>query len=217
MGRRDRQAGTFSSPLFSRFLYPRFKEASIKHGEPERRRRLLDGVTGKVIEIGAGDGMNIDYYPPSVNELLAVEPEDTLRAKAAEKAPTAPFPVRVEPGFADRLPAEDDSFDVAVCSLVLCSVDDQGAALAEIQRVLRPSGELRFYEHVRGHTRALIGAQHLITPVWSRLGGGCHINRDTETAIEQTGFTIGRIDRFVLAPSLLDRLGGDHIMGVARA
>src|SRR5437867_4280938 len=143
MPRRDRDRGTFSAPLFSRFLYPQFKRSAIKHGEPERRRQLLDGVTGKVIEVGVGDGMNFDYYPDTVTELLAVEPEDTLRQKATEKATSAPFPIRVESGFADRLPAGDDSFDVAVCSLVLCSVDDQSAALRELRRVLRPGGELR--------------------------------------------------------------------------
>lgn len=217
MARRDRASGTFSSPLFSRVLYPRFQKAAIAHGEADRRRKLLDGVAGRVIEVGAGDGMNFEHYPSMVTELLAVEPEDTLREKAAEAARPTGFPVRVVPGFADRLPAEDDSFDVAVCSLVLCSVDDQAAALAEIRRVLVPGGKVRFYEHVRSHGRVLIAAQHAITPVWSRLGGGCHINRDTEGAIERAGFTVEEIDHFLLAPSLLDRLGGDHIMGTARA
>jgi len=213
---RDRERGTFNAPLFSRVLYPRFKKAAIEHGEPERRRRLLDGIAGRVIEVGAGDGMNFDYYPEAVTDLLAVEPEDTMRQRAAEKARTARFPVQVEAGFADRLPAGDDSFDAAVCSLVLCSVDDQAAALRELRRVLRPAGELRFYEHVRGHGRALATAQDAITPVWSRLGGGCHPNRKTEAAIERAGFRIETIDRFVFAPNLLERLGRDYILGVAR-
>jgi len=214
MPRRDRERGTFSAPLFSRFLYPRFKQSGLKHGEGEHRQRLLDGIAGEVIEVGAGDGLNFAYYPQAVTGVLAVEPEDNLRAAASDQANHAPVPVEVKAGLADRLPADDNSFDAAVCSLVLCSVDDQAEALAEIRRVLRPGGQLRFYEHVRAHSRSLAAVQHAVTPVWSRLGGGCHLNRDTEGAITGAGFEIKRIERFVFAPSPLERLGGDIILGV---
>lgn len=217
MPRRDRERGAFSAPLFSRFLYPRFKQSAIKHGAGEHRERLLDGIAGEVIEVGAGDGLNFAYYPQAVTGVVAVEPEDNLREAATAQAKEAPVPVEVKAGLADRLPAGEDSFDAAVCSLVLCSVEDQAEALAEIRRVLRPGGELRFYEHVRAHSRPLAAVQHTVTPAWSRLGGGCHLNRDTEGEITRAGFEIKRIERFVFAPSPLERLGGDIILGVATA
>jgi ubiquinone/menaquinone biosynthesis C-methylase UbiE len=125
-----------------------------------------------VLEVGAGAGLNFAYYPPSVTEVVAVEPEVHLRAQAVQKAATAPVPIRVVAGSADHLPLGDASVDAAVTSLVLCSVPDQHLALAELFRVVRPGGELRFYEHVRAPTPALVLAQRAIEPLWSRLGGG---------------------------------------------
>ena len=103
-----------------------------------------------MIEVGAGNGLNFPHYPADVEELVAVEPEEYLRERAVAAVRTAPVPIRVLDGVAGRLPAGDGSFDAAVVSGVLCSVPDQGSALADLRRVLRPGGELRFYEHVRG-------------------------------------------------------------------
>jgi SAM-dependent methyltransferase len=214
----DRTSGdptTFDSPLFV-FLWRRFSATSMAHGQGEHRRQLLDGLVGRVIEIGAGEGLNFAYYPPTVTEVIAVEPENRLRASAIETARTAPVPIRVVPGVADKLPAEDASFDAAVTSLVLCSVPDQTRALAELRRVLRPGGELRFYEHVAADRQPLTGVQHLTDPLWSRLGGRCHLTRDTESAIRDAGFTIDRIERFSFRPSLPATLGSPHILGAAR-
>ena len=206
---------TFDRRLFSKVLYPRFAKAAREHGDDEHRAELLAGLSGRVIEVGAGDGANFAHYPPTVTEVVAVEPENHLRAIAEKKAADAAVAVRVVGGVADHLPGDPDSFDAAVASLVLCSVPDQPAALAEIRRVLRPGGELRFYEHVRGEGRVLVGLQSAITPIWSRLGGGCHLNRDTESAIGRAGFAIEEINRFEFASGQVDKLGGPHILGRA--
>ncbi len=214
----DRTSGdpsTFDSPLFV-FLWRRFSATSMAHGQGEHRGQLLDGLVGRVIEIGAGEGLNFAYYPPTVTEVTAVEPENRLRASAIETARTAPVPIRVVPGLADHLPAEDASFDAAVTSLVLCSVPDQALALADLRRALRPGGDLRFYEHVAAGRQPLDGVQHLADPLWSRVGGGCHLTCNTESAIKDAGFTIDRIERFSFRPSLLGALAAPHILGTAR-
>ena len=208
--------GTVSWPLFSRFLLPSFHKAAMAHGQADHRRRLLEGLSGRVVELGAGDGVNFPFYPEAVTEILAIEPENRLRAQAEENARTAPVPVRVVPGWSDDLPGGDGEFDAAVASLVLCSVPDQDRALAELFRVVRPGGELRFYEHVRANSRAHARVQRIIEPVWHRLGGGCHPSRDTGAAIDRSGFVIEECERFSFAPSFLSRVGAPHITGVAR-
>ena len=139
-------------PRFAR-AYVRISDAADRRGGAAHRDRLLADLTGAVIEVGAGNGRNFPHYPPGVTSVLAVEPDDTLRTIAEHVARTAPVPVTVMAGEADKLPADTASLDAAVVSLVLCSVANPAHALAEIRRVLRPRGQLRFYEHVRSTTR----------------------------------------------------------------
>jgi SAM-dependent methyltransferase len=179
------------------------------------RRELLAGLEGRVVEVGAGNGLNFAHYPATVTEVVAVEPEPYLRERAQQAAARAPVAVRVQAGLAEALPADDGEFDAAVASLVLCSVPDQARALGEIRRVLRPGGELRFYEHVvaaGGGTRRL---QRLLAPVWPRFAGGCHLDRDTPAAIEAAGFTIERIRRFDFLPAPILRPVAPHVIGLA--
>jgi ubiquinone/menaquinone biosynthesis C-methylase UbiE len=185
-------------------------------GVREHRRELLAGISGRVIEIGAGTGANFPHYPEGVREIVAVEPEPYLRARAATAAASATAPVRVVDAVADQLPFEDASFDVAVSSLVLCSVADQPAALAELHRVLRPGGELHFYEHVRAQDRRLATAQRVLDVVWPHLGGGCHASRDTLQAITDAGFAIEHVRRFVFRPCKLAAPTSPHVLGIAR-
>ncbi|MFD8495808.1 class I SAM-dependent methyltransferase [Amycolatopsis sp. NPDC059657] len=189
----------FQHPRFAR-MYERTSAESEQRGTAEHRDHALAGLTGRVIEIGAGNGLNFGHYPGTVTEVVAVEPEDRLRALAERAAKTAPVPVQVAPGHAEGLPAEDNSFDAAVASLVLCSVADVNAALAEIRRVLRPGGELRFFEHVRSANRLLGLLQDAITPLWTRAAGGCHPNRDLAAAIRAAGFHIEHLEHIHYAP-----------------
>ena len=203
-------------PLFAKVLYPRFRKAAEEHGEHRYRERLLEGLTGRVLELGCGDGAHFPLYHETVTELVGLEPEENLRARAEAAAADARCAVRIVPGFAEDIPAADGEFDAAVAALVLCSVSDQQAALAELMRVIRPGGELRFFEHVRADARLHVAAQVAVQPVWAQLGGGCHIARDTEQAIREAGFKIERVEHFEFAPGFLQKLAGPHILGVAR-
>ena len=210
------ERGTVRRPVFANMLYPRFREAAQEHGEDRYRQQLLDGLTGRALELGCGDGAHFPLYPETVTELVAVEPEENLLKRANGAASDARCPVRVVPGFAEALPAGDGEFDAAVAALVLCSVDDQQKALAELMRVIRPGGELRFFEHVRSDASLHAAAQFAVQPLWSWLGGGCHPTRETERAIRDAGFEIERVERFEFAPSLLQKLAAPHILGLAR-
>jgi SAM-dependent methyltransferase len=202
-------------PWFAR-MYLRMAKKRQDGEEEGHRSRLLSGLSGRVIEVGAGNGLNFPHYPPTVTEVLAVEPEPILRKAAVEVAPEAPVKVVVVDGVADRLPAEDDSLDGAVASLVLCSVPDQGSALAEISRVLRPGGELRFYEHVVSRQPWKARLERLADATfWPRVAGGCHTARDTSAAIRAAGFEVEREERFGFSPGApVPPLA--HVLGVAR-
>jgi ubiquinone/menaquinone biosynthesis C-methylase UbiE len=185
------------SPFFAR-TWPKGRTWMDEHGAREHRRRMLGGLAGRVVEVGAGDGANFALYPPAVTEVLAAEPEPQLREQAVAAARTAPVPVTVSGGTAEALPVEDGWADALVFSLVLCTVPDQDAALEEARRVVRPGGELRFFEHVQadgGPLRLLLTVADRST-LWPRLAGGCHPSRDTEAAIRAAGFTVSDVDRF---------------------
>lgn len=205
---------TVRHPLFAR-MYARMADQFETKGGAEHRREMLDGAAGRVIEVGAGTGLNFSHYPVTVTEVVAVEPEPYLRARAEQAAATARVRVRVIPGTADALPAEDASFDVAVASLVLCSVADQAKALAEIHRVLRPGGELRFYEHIRSDDPRFARLQHRVDYIWPHTAGGCHAARATDDAIAQAGFTVESERHFAFRPSLLTYFVSPHVIGVA--
>ncbi len=187
-------------PVFAR-LYLRSVEGRAGGPEDDYRRRLLSGLAGHVIEVGAGSGVNFSLYPDTVEHVLAVEPEPVLRAQATRHAAEAPVPVTVVDGVSGRLPAADASMDGVVASLVLCSVPDQRTALAEFGRVLRAGGELRFYEHVIAHHAAAASLQRVADRlVWPHVAGGCHLARDTAAEIERGGFTIEECERFTFSP-----------------
>ncbi|GAA1831434.1 class I SAM-dependent methyltransferase [Actinomadura chokoriensis] len=176
-------------PLFARF-YARVAPAMDDGGVTEHRRALLAGTAGRVLEVGAGTGANFPYYPAEVTEVIAVEPEPHLRHLAETAAAAASVPVTVIDGIAEHLAVPDRDVDAVVACLMLCSVRDRDAALAEMLRVLRPGGRLHFFEHVRAEAPALRRTQRVLdATVWPRLNGGCHLATDTAAAIPRAGFT----------------------------
>ena len=179
----------------------------------DHRRRLLAGLTGQVLEVGAGNGLNFPHYPVTVTEVLAIEPEPYLRHRALTAARQAPVPIRVVDGTAESLPAPGGAVDAVVASLVLCTVTDLDQALAETRRVLGPGGRLRFYEHVRATDPRLARWQDRLERPWGWLVGGCHPNRDTVAAITAAGLRLVQLDRFDL--QAMPPLARPHVLGVA--
>ena len=203
-------------PLFARFMARRAIR-NERLGQAELRDEQLAGLAGTVVEAGAGSGVSFTHYPATVTEVIAVEPSDYLRGQAVQAAGRASVPVRVVDGTAERLPAADGSADAVVVSGVLCSVTDPAAVLAEFRRVLRPGGELRFYEHVRSRRELLGRWQDVADAVWPRLMGGCHPNRDTLAAIRDSGFAVESCRGLLFPPGTRCSVVGPRILGVARA
>ena len=188
-----------AAPSVHHPLFARFYTHVLARNEPAQMRahrdELLAGLSGRVVEVGAGSGANFPHYAAGVEEVVAVEPESYLREQAVAAAAAAGAAVRVTvlDGVADALPLEDGSCDAAVACLVLCSVPDQASALTELRRVLKPGGELRYLEHVRGATPRMARAQRFVDATfWPHAFGGCHTARDTVAAIERAGFALER-------------------------
>jgi SAM-dependent methyltransferase len=178
-------SNTVDNPFFARvwMFISRHEPRSVQ----EWRRENLAGLTGRVLEVGAGTGTNFSLYPDTVTEVVGVEPERRLTEIASRAAQNAPVPVTVTHHAIEQLEASEP-FDAVVCSLVLCSVDEPDQILQQLYSLLRPGGELRYLEHIassgtRGQLQRLADAT-----LWPRLFGNCHTHRDTERTIADAGF-----------------------------
>jgi ubiquinone/menaquinone biosynthesis C-methylase UbiE len=201
---------------FARYLERREQRRPDQEAR-ELRRRVLAGLRGNVIEVGSGDGRSFEHYPSGVEHLIAVEPDATARVAAAGRAREAVVPIEVVEGTAEKLPAADDEFDAAVLMGVLCSVRDPATALRELRRVLRPGGELRFWEHVRSGNAVFGGLQRATDALfWTRALGGCETTRNTAAAIRAAGFEIVTLERGFHSSSILTITSAPYILGTAR-
>ena len=173
--------------VFARVYDPMMSKVEQKRLH-EHRRQLLGALHGDVLEVGAGTGLNLDVYPDTVGSLTLTEPAapmmKRLQAKVAQERPDAD--VVLAP--AEHLPFDDASFDAVVSTLVLCSVPDMDAALAELRRVLRPGGPLVLFEHVAADDPRTARMQRVFEPVQKVFGRNCHLTRDTRSAVEAAGF-----------------------------
>jgi SAM-dependent methyltransferase len=182
-------------------IYDRAMKSTEEAGMREIRRETLGAARGRTIDIGAGTGINVELYPEGVTELVLAEPDQHMLNRLRPKTATWGREADVVQAPADRLPFEDDSFDTAVFTLVLCTVPDPGAALSEAARVLKPGGKLLFVEHVRSDEPGLARWQDRLEGPWRLLGDGCHCNRDTVASIEAAPFTVERVEKGELPKS----------------
>jgi ubiquinone/menaquinone biosynthesis C-methylase UbiE len=196
-------------PIFAR-VYERISTAMNEAGEIEHRRELAGGAIGRILEPGAGNGLNLEHYRDA-ELVVAMEPEPTMLRLASERRRQASVPVHLVRGAGESLPFPDASFDTVVASLVLCSVSDPVAVVAEFRRVLRPGGTVRFLEHVRSRSPAWARVQDVVAVPWSCFGGGCHPNRDTVGTLRAAGFEV-RGRGFPFGPPSPCR---PHVLGVA--
>lgn len=160
----------------------------------EERRRWIPRAHGDVLELGVGTGLNLAFYDAGrVSRVTAVDPSPPLIARAAPRAMKAPVEVELVEAPAERLPFDAAAFDSAVVTYSLCSMADPVRALTEVRRVLRPGGELIFVEHGLAPDPATRWWQRRFTPIWRRLTGGCHLDRDVTAILGDAGYRIGEI------------------------
>jgi ubiquinone/menaquinone biosynthesis C-methylase UbiE len=184
-------------------------------GMAKRREDLLAGASGRVLELGAGTGLNLPYYPDGLDELVLTEPATPMVSRLERRAHRSGNSSRVIKASAESLPFEDDSFDTLVSTLVLCTVDDPDRVIAEVGRVLRPGGKLLFLEHVRSDSRRLAKWQDRLERPWHAFAAGCHANRPTVELLRESPLEVDAVenDRWSWMPALVHPLA----IGEARA
>lgn len=183
-------------------LYDRGLKATEENGLREMRRQVLADARGRTIDLGAGTGANLGLFPEAVTELVLAEPDPHMAKQLRQRLAESDERGEISEAPAQDLPFEDDSFDTAVFTLVLCTVPDPEASLAEAIRVLRPGGKLLFVEHVRAEEQDLARWQDRLEKPWRFLADGCHCNRDTVAAIEASPLTLERVEKGTLPKAL---------------
>lgn len=162
------------------------------------RSRTLAHASGRILEIGFGTGMNLQYYPPGVQRIEAIDPDVDLDRFSQPRIAAANIAVDFHHLDAEHLPFAGDSFDTIVCTLTLCSIPDVVHALDEIHRVLKPGGQFLFLEHGLSPDPAVARWQHRCTPLQRRIGGGCHLNRDTSQLVQGSGLRLRDLEHYYL-------------------
>lgn len=164
-----------------------------------QRQKMVPQAEGRVLEVGIGSGLNLPFYDPTrVEKLWGLEPAPEIRRMAEKAAAGSPFPVEFIDLPGETIPLEDKSVDTVVITYTLCTITDAVRALGEMRRVLKPGGQLLFAEHGRAPDASVRRWQDRLTPVWKRIGGGCHLNRDIPKLLEQGGFAIDRLETMYL-------------------
>lgn len=210
---RSRGAPTAEPPIAHPWfaaVYDRMNASMERGFMREVREEIVGGARGRILEVGCGTGASFPHYRDA-GDVVAIDPDPHMLERARNKAATLGSLVDIRQAPAEALPFEEGSFDTVIATLVLCTVRDPAQALAEVRRVLRPGGELRFCEHVRLENRLGALVQDALTPLWQLIAAGCHPNRDTVEGIRQAGFEVERLEWVKSAPLPV------FVKGVARA
>ncbi|WP_232310433.1 class I SAM-dependent methyltransferase [Mesobacillus selenatarsenatis] len=170
------------------FFYDKLMGPLEKKWIARVRKKIVSGIEGNVLEIGAGTGANFPYYSKvKVERLVTLEPNPYMLEQAKRKANGLKLPVEFHQGMAETLPFNDDEFDTVVATLVLCSVSDPQKVFQEMRRICKQGGKIVLFEHVRTESKSLAALQDVLTPTWKRLCDGCHLNRDTGRYMKESG------------------------------
>jgi SAM-dependent methyltransferase len=188
--------------FYSQQVVPRLVEWTLgTSGFDRYRESTTEGLSGRVVEIGFGSGLNLPHYPPGVDTVLAVEPASVARRRAERRIREAAVAVEHVGLDGQVLPLDDASCDGALCTFTLCTVPDPSRALAELYRVLKPAGTVHFLEHGLSPDPGVANWQHRLEPLQRRLADGCHLTRDPTSLVEQAGFVMRRNEqRYVQGP-----------------
>jgi len=181
--------------LYNDIILPRLCHLAMRNQNfLPYRRRVVAAADGHVLEIGTGSGLNLPLYGSAVRDIQGLEPSPRLIAMARRAAEGSAVPVTFIEGSAEAIALDDHSIDTVVTTWTLCTIPHAAQALAEMRRVLKPAGQLLFVEHGLAPEARVRRWQHRLTPAWSKIGGGCHLNRPIETLIEQAGFDLPQLE-----------------------
>ena len=182
--------------IYERYILPRVIHLAMRNKTArEERARFVPQVSGKVLEVGIGSGLNLPYYTTDVERVVGIDPSQELWQMARRRVAQATFPVEFLGRSAESIPAADRNFDTILCTWTLCSIPEPLRALAEMRRVLKPDGRLIFVEHGRSPDERVAVWQERLTPLWKRLGGGCHLDRKIDELIRGAGFRVAELER----------------------
>jgi ubiquinone/menaquinone biosynthesis C-methylase UbiE len=202
---------------WSEWVVPRLTDKSLStRPVMELRREVCDGLSGRVLELGFGSGLNVDAYPPEVTSVDAVEPSDEGWKLSAKRRAGASIPIARAGLDGQRLEAPDESYDGMLATFVLCTIPDAEAALREVRRVLRPGGSVHVLEHGLAPDPRVAKWQHRMEPMQKRMAGGCHLTRDVPALLTEAGFEIERLDQAYLPGPAISKPWGFGSLVTAR-
>ncbi len=200
--------------LYATQIFPRLMDwVMARPAFSQLRKALLQLASGEVLEIGFGTGLNLRHYPTTITRLSIVDPATLLPAKVAHRMAAAPYPIQTTHVTAESLPFPDQQFETVVSTWTLCTIPDPVLALHEVGRVLKPGGRFLFLEHGRSDDRTIAAWQDRLNPIQNVMGCGCHLNRQIDRLITQSGLTITHLDRFSMQG--VPRLVGEMYRGTA--